>query len=259
LTFGGYPPFHVEAGAMIVAPTRSVHALAGEACAIPSSVRHCRPLDAGLAELGRHLGEVSTGIAVACGSVDATYRGLDSIFEYLPEPIMVQSRVGDPIWRNFELILQELTAPRAGSNAMLRLLFQQNFIEFLREHGQSEDCQLPWLLALDKPRFGRAIEDIINNPEKSYTLESLATKCAMSRSTFASQFADAFGRSAMDFVKEVRMRTASRLLVHTDLPVKSIASQVGYDSRSHFSRTFHEFFSLSPAEYRDQNINQGTS
>ena len=55
----------------------------------------------------------------------------------------------------------------------------------------------------------------------------------------------------MDFVKEVRLRAAARLLVHTDIPIKSICTKVGYDSRSHFSRSFSDFFGASPADFRN--------
>lgn len=253
LSFGGYPPFDVKAGAMIVAPAHTSHDLTGRAADIPESVRQCRPLSAELVELGRQVGELNEGIAVACGSVDATYRALNNVFEYLPEPIMIQSRRNHIIWQTFDNILRELTHPREGSKAMLKLLFQQCFIEFLREHSESGECRLPWLLALDKPRFNHAIESIIDDPGKPHTLESLAGMCAMSRSSFASHFSEAFGRSAMDFVKEVRLRKAAQMLVHTDTPIKTIAADIGYESRSHFSHAFHEFFSLSPVEYRRRN------
>ena len=242
-----------HSGAMIVAPTDALHQLTGTASEFPELVRQCQPITADLVEIGRHVGELTDGIAVACGSVDTTYRGLDSVFEYLPEPIVVQAHEGDIIWRNFEIILRELTPPRAGTKAMLRSLFQECFIELLRAHSESGECRLPWLLALEKPRLGHAVETVIQDPGHSYSLESLANMCAMSRSAFAAQFSEAFGRSAMDFVKEVRIRAAARMLIHSEMPVKTIASRVGYHSRSHFSYAFHEFFSKSPAEYRDQH------
>ena len=256
LDFSDYPAFNVRAGAMIVAPSYAVHQLTGTATELPTAVQQCQPISADLVELGRRVGDLTDGIAVACGSVDATYRGLDRIFEYLPEPIMVQASEGDVLWRNFEDILRELTHPRAGSKAMLRLLFQQCFIEFLRAHGESGECRMPWLMALEKPRLSSAIEKIIEDPGGPYSVESLADMCAMSRSTFAAQFSEAFGRPVMDFVKETRMRSAARMLRHSETPVKVIANQVGYDSRSHFSNAFNEFFALSPTEYREQHTDE---
>jgi AraC family transcriptional activator of mtrCDE len=253
LHFEGYPAMEVEAGAMIVAPADSKHQLkgTGDPSQLAPVIRQCQPLKAGLGEMGTNVQDLADGIAVACGTVDVLYRGMEGIFNYLPEPIMVQSHTGDVIWQSFDLIIREMTLARAGSRAMLRSLFQGCLIEMLRLYGASEGCQLQWLQALNKPRLNKAIECIIEDPALPYSLESLADQCAMSRSTFAAQFKEAFGRSAMDFVKEVRLRAAGRLLVQTDIPIKAICVKVGYDSRSHFSQAFSELFDLTPSQYRD--------
>ena len=51
-------------------------------------------------------------------------------------------------------------------------------------------------------------------------------------------------------MREVRLKMASRLLATTDMPVKVITRNVGYTSRSYFSRAFHEAYGQSPADYR---------
>ena len=258
LSFEGYPPINVEAGAMIVAPTDSIHKLTGtgKPSEMPQILRQCQPLDAGLEELGTKVHNLKGGIAMACGSVDVIYRGMEGIFNYLPEPIMVQSHTGEVIWHSFDLIVREMTQPRTGSRAMLRVLFQECLIEMLRQHSESKDCQLEWLRALDKPRLSKALECIIEDPGQPYTLESLAGLCTMSRSAFAAQFMESFGRSAMDFVKEVRLRAAARMLIQTDIPIKTICTKVGYESRSHFTHTFSAFFGSSPSEYRGNHATQ---
>jgi transcriptional regulator GlxA family with amidase domain len=54
----------------------------------------------------------------------------------------------------------------------------------------------------------------------------------------------------MDFLKELRLGRAARLLETTDLPVKTIAARVGFSSRSHFSRAFKAAMHLEPTAYR---------
>jgi AraC-like DNA-binding protein len=258
LRFEGFPPMDVEAGAMVVAPTGMKHTLkgTGDPSQMPQFLRQCQPLDAGLEELGTKVQDLKDGIAVACGTVDVIYRGLEGIFNYLPEPIMVQSHTGDAIWHSFDLIVREMTRTRPGSRAMLRILFQECLIEMLRQHSESKDCQLQWLQALEKPRLSKVLESVIEDPGQPYTMESLADQCAMSRSTFAAQFKESFGRSAMDFVKEVRLRASARMLIQTDTPIKSISARIGYDSRSHFTHAFSEFFGSSPGKYRENNSTQ---
>lgn len=252
LTFKNYPPFQLQRGTMVIAPTGSVHKLQGQGSEskLPLAVKKCKPCDLGLVELGKPVKDMSNGIVLACGSVDATYQGLNNIFDYLPEPISIESSPGDVIWQCFEAIVRETTNPQPGSAAMLKASFQQCFIELLRSYGEGSQNELPWLAALENPRLNKSIEQIIDDPGRRYTLESLAELSNMSRSAFATQFTESFGRSAMDFVREIRLRHAARLLDGTEVPVKTVAAKVGYESRSHFSRAFRDQFGLSPAQYR---------
>ena len=83
----------------------------------------------------------------------------------------------------------------------------------------------------------------------------------MSRGAFAEHFREAFGRTPIDSLREIRLRRAAQLLTATDLPVKTIASRVGFESRSYFSRAFKDFAGIDPAGYRAnpvlQSLNAG--
>lgn len=72
----------------------------------------------------------------------------------------------------------------------------------------------------------------------------------MSRSVFARRFHDCFDRTPMEYVREARLRRAARLLHRGELSASDVATRVGFASRSHFSRTFHEHFGCPPAEFR---------
>ena len=107
------------------------------------------------------------------------------------------------------------------------------------------------MAALEDPQLSGALEQMINEPGRRFTLEFLAESAGMSRSAFAQRFVAAFGRSPMDFLKELRLQRAALLLRSTNRPVKSIADQVGFESRSHFSRSFTSHFGASPADFRN--------
>lgn len=72
----------------------------------------------------------------------------------------------------------------------------------------------------------------------------------MSRTVFSERFKAAFGQSAIEFAKETRLARAAHLLTSSDAPVKAIAQDVGFSSRSHFSRAFKERFGREPARFR---------
>ena len=73
----------------------------------------------------------------------------------------------------------------------------------------------------------------------------------MSRSVFARRFHECFDRTPMDYLRDVRLRRAARLLHRADLSVNDVASKVGFASRSHFSRAFRDHFGCAPADFRE--------
>jgi hypothetical protein len=74
------------------------------------------------------------------------------------------------------------------------------------------------------------------------------------RSAFAEHFRQSFGRTPMDYLRDVRLRRGAQLLQVSQLSVDGVASKVGFASRSHFSRSFKEQFGCSPVEFRERRF-----
>lgn len=211
-------------------------------------LRACASVVDGMRRL--RAGEGADGVIMACGAIRATYRRMAGLFDYLPEPIVESFSGDDPIRRAFEQLLAELAEPQPGSAAMTEALMKECLVLLLRRHCAGGECRVPWLTALEDERLGAALAAMLDAPEKPHTVERLAERASMSRSSFAQRFAAAFGRPPMDFLKEVRLRRAAALLRTTDLPVKVVAARVGYGSRSYFSRAFKAFYGIDPARFR---------
>ncbi len=58
------------------------------------------------------------------------------------------------------------------------------------------------------------------------------------------------GIALWDYVTELRIHEARKLLRTTDKKRYEIAYEVGYESPEHFSRMFKRFAGVSPAKYR---------
>jgi AraC-like DNA-binding protein len=201
------------------------------------------------------VGEASPGLVLACGYVQARYMQVVELFSYMREPL-IESVAEDRSFREpFNNLLEELSDPKPGTRVLAEMLMKQCMIALLR--GQSEttgECFVPWLAALGDRSLGRALTAMLDEPERNHTLESLADIAGMSRGVFAERFREAFGRTAIDSLREIRLRRAAHLLTATDLPVKTIAHQVGFDSRSYFSRAFKDFVGVDPAGFRANPI-----
>ncbi len=191
-------------------------------------------------------------LLVACGRVQVSYAGGMGLFDHLKEAIVLDFSDSTQMRSIFETLIEEYQQSGPASAAMMTALMNQCLIQVLRRVSQQGNGVLPWLSALDDPRLTRVIETILNHPEQHHTLELLASIAHMSRSTFARHFEQCFGRTPMDYVRDVRLRRAAQLLRLGGQSIDSVASKVGFASRSHFSRAFHDQFGCSPLDFRKQ-------
>jgi AraC-like DNA-binding protein len=197
------------------------------------------------------VGDAAPGLILACGYVRARYMQVAELFDYLREPL-VENVDDDRTFRGpFHQLLVELAEPKPGTQVLAEMLMKQCMIALLRSQSETTgECFVPWLAALGDRSLGRALAAMLDAPESNHTLESLGEIAGMSRGAFAERFKAAFGRTAIDCLKEIRLRRAAHLLTATDLPVKTIAYRVGFESRSYFSRAFKDFAGIDPAGFR---------
>lgn len=217
----------------------------------------------GLLELAT--GDAKTdGVIVACGAVTAAYGAGLGLFDAMQEPEAEQLIAGEPLHGAFVAMLSELAAPRFGTRAMTGALLKQCLVWLLRRRldKAAEDCAAPgaaWLMSTVEPGLAGAVRSVLDRPAEAYTVEGLARNAGMSRSAFAAQFHQVFGRSPMEFVKRVRLRLAAWLLEGTDMPVAVLASAVGHESRSYFSKAFRSAYGVDPTAYRTARRQFGQS
>ena len=72
----------------------------------------------------------------------------------------------------------------------------------------------------------------------------------MNYSLFSYEFKQCTGKNFVNYLKELRIAEAKRLLATTDEKVIDISQQVGYDNEKHFMKIFKSICGVSPSEYR---------
>lgn len=190
-------------------------------------------------------------LTVVCGTVRARYGASFGLFDHLGEVVSVDLSVFPEARRAFEGILREQSRADPGGQAITAALMMQCLVYLFRRLCDRPHCPLPWLSALEDPQLARAIDLILEDPGADHTVASLAEAASMSRSAFAARFAAAFGRSPMNLVHHIRMQRAYQLLMQDGTQsTDSVASQVGYSSRSHFARAFKAHHGISPTACR---------
>jgi AraC-like DNA-binding protein len=78
----------------------------------------------------------------------------------------------------------------------------------------------------------------------------IAAGAGMSLTTLRRRFRNAMGMSMQDYVLQARLAAARELLAETNLPLKTVAEQLGYDSVYFFCRQFRQQVGVPPGLYR---------
>lgn len=156
-------------------------------------------------------------------------------------------------WLNSTLrfLRKETKQTSLGSETIVARLIDVIFVEAVRTWLKDQpQGSAGWLGALRDPAIGAALGLLHKNPEKAWTVPSLAARVGMSRSPFAARFAALVGQSPMAYLKHWRLELSARLLREQNLSLATIADQVGYESAAAFSRVFKREFRVSPGQYR---------
>ncbi|WP_197455286.1 helix-turn-helix transcriptional regulator [Stieleria neptunia] len=135
---------------------------------------------------------------------------------------------------------------------LAELVLIQTLATELHRNSQSVDevDQSGLLRAMTDTVIGPVLKTMIETPESAWNVPTMAQRARVSKSAFSDRFRNLLGRAPLQYLTELRMQKARRLLRETDVEIASIATQVGYESPSSFSSVFKRWNDCSPAEFR---------
>lgn len=153
---------------------------------------------------------------------------------------------------------------RSTANEMLLPLPEADTLEYREEMRPKENfrvleelvCTLfDRLHARQETNTNKTLENVVayvsenfRNPELSANL--VATHFALPVKTIYAAIRDKTGKNMGDFVIDLRMKEAARLLCTTQQSVDEIAVECGYPAQSTFYRVFKKYYGESPSKYR---------
>ena len=85
------------------------------------------------------------------------------------------------------------------------------------------------------------------------TLGQLAQHLGISKSHLSHLFSEKMGQNFASYLSSIRLSSACRLLIETNLSVTDIAEKSGFESQRSFFRTFKSHFGVTPLKYRQFN------
>jgi AraC-like DNA-binding protein len=189
---------------------------------------------------------------LTCGIMGFDQFSGKQLMQQLPPMLMLeQLEHTSQHWLNstLEFITHEARHLKPGGETIITHLGDILVIQLIR-HWMEESPQASqgWVGALRDKHIGIALRAIHHQPEKNWTVDSLAQECGMSRSGFSAHFKKMVGDSVKNYLTQWRMNLAYHRLKQKSEPLIILAEAFGYQSEAAFSRAFKRVMGMSPGK-----------
>lgn len=173
------------------------------------------------------------------------------LFDSLPPAMHVRQDTGvEGLTLMAQLIGAEAQDPKLGAQEVVTALITALFIIALRQHFDASPIDRSMLAVLLDNSLAPSLLAMFSDPSASWSVESLASLCNMSRSTFARRYGAVAGKGPATVLLAVRCMLALKALRTTRLPTHEIASRVGYASEAAFCKAFTRQMGMTPSMAR---------
>ena len=135
---------------------------------------------------------------------------------------------------------------------LIRLMILLNMIAEVETRPASNHYVKNTFSKSDEARLSKIFLITVNNFHKRVTLHEMAEAVYMSPNAFCNFFKLKTGRTYFDFLLEIRINHACKLLRTADHSIGEICYYSGFSNASNFNRQFKELTAKTPLEYKKQ-------
>lgn len=96
------------------------------------------------------------------------------------------------------------------------------------------------------------------NFQQQITIEELAEVAYLSVSALERRFKKYLAKTPKQFINEVRLENARKLLIESNKPISQVGDETGFSDHSYFSKQFRLFFGELPSDFR-QNYHENNN
>lgn len=175
------------------------------------------------------------------------------VTDVLPEVAVVPAGTLDRALT--EHVARQLVTDGLGQSVVLDRLIDVLTIEAIRAFAAAQPpIGAAWLAGVNDPVARIALDAMHTEPERPWTVASLAGRATVSRATLAARFAAAVGMPPLRYLTRWRLALARDLLEDRSLTLDAIAARVGYSSGFALSAAFSREYGTSPSAHRRRGL-----
>jgi AraC-like DNA-binding protein len=149
--------------------------------------------------------------------------------------------------------LQDLIEKIPLENGLNQMML---FLEILKEMSETDNRQTISTTDFvnetiyDTARIDKVISFLNKNYTRNVSLEEIASFAAMNASAFCRYFKSKTGKPFKNYILDMRIGYACKLLLMEDISISQLSSQCGFETISHFNKTFKKNTGYVPSQYR---------
>lgn len=179
--------------------------------------------------------------AIGEGDLFERFKGAAGIIKFTGENKVICER----------MLVHMLEEYEKNTNACSSYLRSLLLSLFMLMRSQKKDVALP---TESNVASRKTISDIVgyinNNYFENITLQSISSKFYISPYYFSRSFKRITGLGFNEYLNNVRIKEAKKMLSSSKLSITDISSAVGYQSPTNFGRVFMKITGISPTQYR---------
>jgi len=119
-----------------------------------------------------------------------------------------------------------------------------------QQHDKLEQPEVKGNDELLMERIMKAVNKNLNDSD--FSVEMLCSEVGISRAQLHRKMKELTGLSTSEFIRNIRLEQAARLLKEQKINVTQVAYTVGFSNLAHFSTVFRKHFGVAPSEYAVQ-------
>ncbi|MDE0561724.1 AraC family transcriptional regulator [Algoriphagus sp. NF] len=117
----------------------------------------------------------------------------------------------------------------------------------------NQDGLFQGLSEKDGSRMNRVMQYLLDHRYQKISLDDTASIANLSKEAFCRYFKLRTRKTFTQYLLQIRINEAQKLLQETDLGISEIAFQVGFENLSYFNRSFKKITGLTPRDFKMLN------
>lgn len=147
------------------------------------------------------------------------------------------------------MILKEITT--SSKKGVLQKLFIEAkiiklFILIFEQFNKKNTDEISPKTALIIKKF------VDENFHKSFKVEEMGKLIGINQNTIRKEFKAQYNTTISDYISELRMLKAKKMIINKEILIKEISIECGYEYVQNFTRAFKKKFGLSPEKLRNE-------